>query len=146
MYSLTYRIVGFALLTACTDSSDPDSGEPYLPFCEKMEDANSHGIEEGGGSGTSGSVIGRVITDESQDLHDPQWVGFLDYTIDNIDVGGTQQQGETQQDGAFVEVLGAGNWRFKISTTQAGFTCSNEIEFQVESGNTTQVCVDVNCI
>ena len=146
---MTRMIQCFVLLClagACTSSTIVDTGVPYLPFCEKMEDANSHGIEVGGGSGTSGSVIGRVITDESQDLHDPQWVGFLDYTIDNIDVGGTQQQGETQQDGAFVEVLGAGNWRFKISATQAGFTCANEIEFQVESGNTTQVCVDVNCI
>jgi len=133
-------------MIGCSGTVDEDSAEPVLPFCEKMEDANSSVIDLGGGSASSGSVVGRVITDESQDLHDPQWVGFLDYTIDNTDVGGTQQQGETQQDGSFVEVLGAGHWKFKISATQAGYSCSNEVEFLVEAENTTQICVDVNCI
>ena len=131
---------------SCTNTTSEDSSEPVLPFCEKMEDANSYVIEEGEGSTTSGTVEGRVITDESEDLHDPQWVGFLDYTVDNTDVGGTQQQGETEMDGSFIEVLGEGHWNFKISATQAGFSCSNELEFLVQAGGTTLVCVDVNCL
>jgi hypothetical protein len=131
---------------ACTNTTTGDSSEPVLPFCEKMEDANSYVVEDGSDSTTSGTVEGRIITDESDDLHDPQWVGFLDYTVDNTDVGGTQQQGETSQDGSFIEVLGEGHWNFKISATQAGYSCSNELEFLVEAGGTTQVCVDVNCI
>ena len=135
-----------ALSLACTSSTDTDSSEPVLPFCEKMEDGNSYVIEDGGSSTTSGTVEGRVITDESENLHDPQWVGYLDYTVDNTDVGGTQQQGETQQDGSFIEVLGEGHWNFKISATQAGYSCANELEFLVEAGRTTQLCIDVNCI
>ena len=115
---------------ACTASSNEDSSEDVLPFCEKMEDADTFVIADGGDSTSSGVVEGRLITDESTDLHDPQWAGFLDYTIDNTDVGGTQQQGETQQDGSFIEVLGAGI-NFKISATVAGHNCANEVAFSV---------------
>ena len=66
--------------------------------------------------------------------------------MDNIDVGGTQQQGTTNQDGGFTEVLGAGNWNFKISANQAGLTCANEVAFLVEAGQTTDLCVDINCL
>ena len=111
-----------------------------------MEDADTFLISDGGDSSSSGTVEGRLITDESSDLHDPQWVGFLDYTIDNIDVGGTQQQGETQQDGSFIEVLGAGNWNFKISATVAGYTCANEVAFSVEAGRSTEICIDIDCL
>jgi len=146
MRHIIYNFSLAAGLMGCTGSVDTDSSEPSLPFCEKMDDANSYVIEDGGSSTTSGTVEGRVITDESEDLHDPQWVGYLDYTVDNTDVGGTQQQGETDQDGSFVEVLGEGHWKYKISATMAGYTCSNELEFLVQAGGTTQVCIDVNCI
>ena len=146
MRNLIFLSSILSVSVSCTATTVTDTSDQVLPFCEKMEDANSYVIDDGGNSTTSGTVEGRVITDESESLHDPQWVGYLDYTVDNIDVGGTQQQGETQQDGSFVEVLGAGHWNFKISASQAGYSCANELEFLVEAGRTTQLCIDVNCI
>ena len=60
-------------------------------------------------------------------------------------LGGTQQQGRTDQDGSFQEVLGAGTWRFKHSAEKSGYSCANTVDFEVEGGNTTWICIDANC-
>ena len=135
------------LLAACpapeSETDAPDTAP--IAFCETMDDADSYYIEEGGGNGSSGKVIGRLITDVTGSLHDPNLVANVDYTIDNLDVGGTQQQGRTDQDGSFQEVLGEGTWRFKHSAEKSGYSCANTVDFEVEGGNTTWLCIDANC-
>ena len=76
-------------------------------------------IESGGGSGASGAVAGHMLTDESDDIHDPNFVADVEYTLENTDVGGTQQQGQTDGDGYFTEILGEGNWLLKLSAIRA---------------------------
>lgn len=122
-----------------------DTASYILPFCESMDDSDTYLIETGGGSGASGVVIGRLVTDESDDIHDPNFVADVEYTLENIDVGGTQQQGETDDSGYFKEILGEGNWLLKLSAFKASLDCLNEISFNVEAGNTTDLCIDVHC-
>jgi len=122
-----------------------DSGGAATGYCEAMTDANTSYVEYGGGSSSSGLVYGRLITDESDDIHDPNFVGFVEYTLESVDVGGSQTPGETEMDGDFAETLGAGTWLYKLSDTRPPYTCSNEYEFEVEAGDTTYLCIDVNC-
>ena len=78
-------------------------------------------------------------------MHDPNYVADVEYTLENTDVGGTQQQGQTDSEGYFTEVLGEGNWLLKLSAFKGSLDCLNEISFRVEGGNTTELCIDVHC-
>ena len=115
------------------------------PFCREMADADSTQIDVGGGDPGSGQVIGQLITDDGSDVDDPLIVGQMDYTMENLDVGGPPRAGRTGQRGDFTEEVGAGNWRLSISGTKAGLICQNQLDIVVEDGNTTRVCVDTNC-
>jgi hypothetical protein len=117
------------------------------PYCYDIADADSYEVREGGGDPGSGQLQARLITGESasDDIRDPQIVGQMDYTLENLDVGGSPQAGKTDQDGAFSEEVGAGNWRISISGTKAGMTCQNQVDVLVEDGNTTLACIATSC-
>lgn len=121
-----------------------DSGGE-VPFCEALSYAGQTRIEEGGGSGGSGKVVGRVVTSKSSDIHDPNYVASVPYTLENLDVGGTNTLGETDTEGAFVEILGAGNWEIKLAAQKVGYQCENTMDFLVQAGNTTYLCIALNC-
>lgn len=115
------------------------------PFCRDMADADTTEIDPGGGDPGSGQVIGQLITDDGSDVDDPLIVGQMDYTLENLDVGGPPRAGRTGQTGDFTEEVGAGNWRLSISGTKSGLSCQNQLDIVVEDGNTTRVCVDTKC-
>lgn len=135
-----------ALSSSCADKSTTtsDSGV-VVPFCRDMADADTTTIDVGGGDPGSGQVIGQLITDDGGDVDDPLIVGQMDYTMENLDVGGPPRAGRTGQNGDFTEEVGAGNWRLSISGTKAGLSCQNQLEIVVEDGNTTSVCIDTLC-
>ena len=144
--STSFLSTGLLMLAAgCTGSGSDSSGD-QLPFCETFDDADTSHVEDGGGSGASGAVMGNVVTNESDDIHDPNLVSFVEYTMDYLDHGGALQSNQTDQEGYFHEVLGEGRWLMKLSAQKPGYDCSNELEFEVDAGNTTRLCVDVGCI
>ena len=120
-----------------------DTGPRVDAFCFDMADADTTEIVDGGPAGASGLLDGFLITDESDDLRDPSLVVNVDYTIENLDVGGAPLQGKTDADGSFRETLGAGTWLLRLSDSKGGFTCSNAIEFAVEAERLTRMCLDV---
>lgn len=134
-------------LVACGDkeSDSGADGQEATGFCYSMDDADTTLIEEGGGNGSSGLLDGRLITDESDDPRDPALVVNVDYTLENLDTGGSPIQGKTDSEGSFTESLGGGTWLLRLSDSKGGYTCRNELEFVVEAGNTTRMCLDVAC-
>lgn len=133
-------------LGSCGGSGDQvDTSAADLPFCEKVMDANTQEGAEGGGNGASGYVFGRLLTDVTEDLHDPQFVAFVEYALENTDVGGAQRQGESDQEGTFTEYLGEGNWHIRISAFKGGYHCNTEMDFTVAAGDTTNLCIDMQC-
>lgn len=128
----------------CGDTAD-DTGVGDQPYCTVFRDANTSFIEPGGGNGESGYVLARLVTDKADDIRDPNFVAFVDYTLENLDVGGSQTLGESTQEGDVIETLGAGNWRIKLNKNAAGYNCYNEFDFLVEAGNSTTMCLDVGC-
>lgn len=133
-------------LPACAekDPAPVDTGSEG-PFCRDMVDADTTQVEVGGGDPGSGVVVGQLITDDGSAVDDPLIVGQMDYTLENLDVGGPPRAGRTGQTGDFTEEVGAGNWWLSISGTKAGLTCQNELAIVVEDGNTTRVCIDTKC-
>lgn len=147
-----YRLIAplFALtlpLGACGDKDDDgaDSGAKQTGFCYSMADADSTIIEDGGGAGASGLLDGRLITDESEDIRDPALVVNVDYTVENLNTGGSPISGQSDSEGKFTESLGEGDWLLRLSDSKGGYTCRNEIQLVVEPGNTTRLCLDVSC-
>lgn len=133
-------------LTACGDKDDGnDTSQSIDAYCFDMADADTFEIIEGGPEGASGVLEGFLITDETDDLRDPAIVVNVDYTIENLDTGGSPKQGKTGSDGSFNETLGAGTWLLRLSDSKGGFTCRNEIEFQIEAERVTRMCLDVGC-
>jgi len=134
-------------LPGCGDKDAGDGTETgqQTGFCYSMDDADTTVVEPGGGSGASGLLDGRLITDESDDIRDPAIVVNVDYTIENLDVGGSPKLGKTDSEGSFTESIGEGTWLLRLSDSKGGFTCRNEIEFDIEAGNTTRMCLDVGC-
>ncbi|MDP6933919.1 MAG: hypothetical protein QGG40_13425 [Myxococcota bacterium] len=132
------------LILACTSGVSDDSGG-VPPFCESIEDGDSYVISDGGGSSTSGLVQGRLISDETDDLHDTSLIGYLDYSLENSDVGGSPTLDQTEMNGDFSNTLGEGTWVIKASGQRLIYDCSAEFEFAVVAGKTTELCVDLQC-
>jgi hypothetical protein len=137
------------ILLLATSACDPDNSgavKAQDPFCFSMDDADAYELEPLDDDPASGSIWGRMITDESRDLRDPQYVAFVEYTLENLDVGGSPQQGETDVEGAFEERVGAGRWLLTHSADRVGFDCTNSVELVVEAGQKTIACIDVGCV
>lgn len=137
------------LLLACTDGTDApidtsDSGAEDT-FCTSYSQAGANKLEDGSGDGTSGHVKGQFIQGVSDDPRDPQFVAFVDYLIENVDVGGQATRGRTDQDGAFAGTLGGGNWLIKTSGHQGSYDCAQETTFAVTPGKITVLCIDMAC-
>jgi len=133
-------------LLACSGDKSSDTSAANLPFCEKMADGNTQEFETGGGNGESGLVFGRLITNVTEDIHDPQFTAFVEYALENTDVGGAQRQGETNQEGELQELLGQGNWHLRISAFKGGYRCESEMDFNVKAGDSTNLCIDMRCL
>ncbi len=97
------------------------------------------------GTGTSGQVVGQFIQDVVVDPRDPQYVAFLDYLLDNQDVGGASSRGRTDAEGRFTATLGAGNWQVQTSGHQGSYYCAQETVFQVQAGKLTKLCINMDC-
>ena len=134
----------FPLLLAC-DSNKGAGAVRADEFCFGMEDSNDWMFEELDEDPSSGQIWGRLVTDESDDLYDPNLVAFVDYTLQNIDVGGSAQRWSTDENGEFEERVGEGNWRLRLSAIKGGYRCENDIEVPVKAGQLTVLCVDVGC-
>ena len=137
------------LVLGCTNTSDApidtvDSGMVDT-FCTSYEQAGANKLEDGSGDATSGHVKGQFIQGVSDDPRDPQFVAFVDYLIENVDVGGQATRGRTDQDGAFAGTLGGGNWLIKTSGHQGSYSCGQETTFAVTPGKVTVLCIDMNC-
>lgn len=136
-------LAGLAL--ACSKDDGLDSGLGIDAFCYQMADAGTWSVESLDNDPASGEIWGRLATDESDDIHDPNLVAFVDYTLQSIDVGGSAQRGRTDDGGELEERVGAGTWLLKVSAIKGGYHCSSELEVPVEAGKRTVLCVDVGC-
>lgn len=122
-----------------------DTGTANQPFCYIAADADTHYIDAGGGAGASGKLFGLLLTDRAEDLHDPNFVAYVEYTLESVDFGGSQLIGESSPEGDFVETLGAGTWRIQVADSKMGYTCQNTYEFDIAAGDTTFLCLDMAC-
>ena len=132
------------LLSGCTGKSTDDTSNLEL-WCETAADANSDYSEEGGGSVSSGKVIGRIINVVDEDLHDPNVIGGMDYTLSPVGSGGGSTAGETDSYGEFYNTVGEGTWLFESGGRKGGYTCSSTYEFEVVAGRTSYLCIDAGC-
>lgn len=146
---LALPLAGPVLLASnCADTPLDDSAATTanLPYCEKLADIDTNYVETGTfDSATSGKIYGRLITEKSTDLHDPNYTANVEFTMQSVDVGGSQLVDSTDEAGAIVQTLGAGNWRIKLSIKKQGYTCSNEYELPVTAGDTTWFCLSMGC-
>ncbi len=136
-------LLSLCALAACKGDDEGPKIEP--PFCFTMDDAESFELVAYDDDPSSGRIEGRLVTDESADVHDPQLVAFVAYTLTNLDVGGSPQLGETDIEGKLFERVGAGNWRLQLSAAKGAYDCENSIDLVVEAGQQTNLCVDVAC-
>jgi hypothetical protein len=142
-------LLGAVLLVGC-DAGDSDSASDTAEdtdlFCQDIASADSYDIRDGDISGANGSLYGRIITDEADDPHNPNFVAKVTYILENLDVGGSPRYGESNDVGEIVSTLGAGNWRIQLSNNRvAGYTCYNDQQFVIEAGQITELCLDVAC-
>lgn len=128
-----------------TDTASGGTADTDL-FCRDIADADSYEIRQGDVSGANGSLYGRIITDEVDDLTNPNFVAQVTYILENLDVGGSPRYGESSDGGEIIATLGAGRWRIQLSNNRvAGYTCYNDQEFVIEAGQITELCLDVAC-
>lgn len=141
-------MLGLLLLAtvACTkDDPTPDSQPLVLePFCTGYAEADTQRVDEGDG-GSSGQVLGQLLTAASEDPFDPNYVGFVEVLLDNLDVGGAPTLTQTDGEGRFTLSLGPGRWRVKTSVQEGGYLCQAAYEFNVLAGRLTRLCVDMRC-
>lgn len=135
------------LVTACPDSGDKGVNESTVAglWCESAEDADTYYIEDGGGTGTSGRLVGRVVSTGADDIHDPNLIGNIDYTVESETSGGAPSTGSTDSYGDFTRTLGEGTWRLQATKSTAGNTCRADYTFEIVADKTTYICVDLVC-
>ncbi len=135
-----------ASLSACSGKDTASSIVRVDAFCFDMADAGTWTMEDIDDDPSSGQIWGLLATDESDDIHDPNLVAFVDYTLQSVDVGGSAQRGATDENGEFEERVGAGTWRLRLSAIKGGYHCENDLELPVEPGKMTIMCIDVGCV
>ena len=133
-----------ALLGGCSGKATDDSSNLDL-WCETSDDANTDYSEEGGGSVSSGKIVGRLINIAADDLHDSNVIGGMDYTLTPVGSGGGSTAGETDSYGEFYNTVGEGTWLFESGGRKGGYTCASSYEFEVVAGRTTYLCLDAGC-
>lgn len=137
-----------SLLLACSGppgSSDTDTSVRTDDFCASLDDGGRWSTASGGGSGASGALRLRVLTNASDDPRDPLYVAFKDYTLENTETGGLQTTGTTSGDGLVDELLGEGPWWFRAAYARGSATCTAELEFDIVAGDTTTACAVMTC-
>lgn len=146
--SLLSLLLGLAVLTpGCSDTSDKSTDDSSGPryWCESLDDAQDYYIEDGGGNVSSGRIEGRIITSGSDDIHDVNLVGSLDFTLQSTSSGGSPTLDTTSAEGDFSKTVGAGTWQVQASKSYAGKSCSADYEFEVVAEKTTYICVELAC-
>ena len=136
------------LLAACPDpvTGTDDTGTVLLEFCDAITDGGESTVEGVGGSDASGDLVMTVITNESVDVHDPMYVAFKEYTLENVALGGVATTGTTSGDGlAPVSNLGAGEWAFEATYSRGSSLCSAVMTVSVVPNSTTTGCVVMTC-
>jgi hypothetical protein len=137
------------LLTVACDgnaaATDSDMAPP--PFCTVAEHDGEMWLDETSAAASgSGSLDLRVITDQSEDVNDPFYVAYRNYTLEPTETGGVQTTGTTSGDGLVQKTLGAGIWTFEATWTRGSTTCLATTEaLLIESGQTTHACVVLTC-
>ena len=122
------HLLFIGLLAACEDKGTTpfDTGlELGDPFCETYGEANSSLLTEEPIDGPSGLISGTLVQGVVTDPHDPQYVAFVDYLLENLDVGGQPTVGRTNAEGRFTATLGPGNWRTVLSSSKSAATKSS---------------------
>lgn len=143
------RLAPFVVFfAACSDpvTGTDDTGTVVLEFCDAITDGGQSSVEAVGGSAASGDLVMTVITNESVDVHDPMYVAFKEYTLENVALGGVATTGTTTGDGlAPVSNLGAGEWTFEATYSRGSSLCSALITLDVVANSTTTGCVVMTC-
>lgn len=143
----TNILMALGLTVAGCDDKAPvqDTYVEADTFCTTYDQANTAVLQEGELDNPSGRVVGQLIQNVVTDPLDPQYVGFVDYLLENLDVGGQPTVGRTDADGRLSATLGPGSWNIKTSGNQGVYYCAAEYAFTVNPSRTTRVCVDMNC-
>jgi hypothetical protein len=136
----------FLLLAACAGNQAADSAvEPE--FCSLPEFDGEMWFEPvSDAADGSGTLDLRVITDQSEDVNDPFYVAYRNYTLEPTETGGVQTTGTTTGDGLVQKTLGAGIWTFEATWTRGSSTCLATTDaLLINSGETTHACVVLTC-
>ena len=141
-------LLGLLSLVACSDTSAPvDTAVTEThPFCDLVTDGGSTISDAAGGNESAGDLVIRVITSESVDPHDPLYVAFKDYTLENIDMGGVASTGKTSGDGIVsVNNLGPGDWAFRATWSRGSAICEASATLPVVAATTLYGCPVMSC-
>lgn len=144
---LPFLLITPLLASGCPNSNTEkgiDTSSDY--WCESVEAAqDDYEITDGGGSSVSGLLVGRLITDGGDDIHDPSIVGGLDITLTPTSSGGSGSLETTDAYGDFQHTLGAGSWVLVASKTRSGGNCAANYEFEIVADKTTTACILLTC-
>ena len=135
------------LVLGCTSASgNNESDTGPSGFCSVLDDGNTSVVEDGGGNAGAGDLEMRMLTTEDVDNRNPLYIAFKDYTLENVDMGGIQQTGQTSGDGiANARGLGPGNWLFVASFARGSHICKAELTVELKAASTTHGCAVMTC-
>jgi hypothetical protein len=141
---LARRLVLGSTLCACApvDSAGTAGAED---FCATLDDSDQYRVDAGSTSTSGGDLVLRLLSVQTEDPADPQWISFVDYTLEPTSTTGAQTPGRTSGDGLVERPLGQGAWLFKASKPRGSSACVARIEFPIDSGQTTRACAVMRC-
>jgi hypothetical protein len=136
-------IATFGVLVSCVGTGWKDTG--LEPFCANLDDANLYRIEGATDGSANGAVSGQLMSADTQDLYDFDYVGYVAYAMKNTKTGGTQTTGLTDNLGEFIATVGEGSWAFTAGALIQGKSCTATMAFEVEGGRQTTICPSILC-
>lgn len=131
-------------LVACA-AGDSATGAAPEDFCATLDDSDQYRVDPGASTESGGDLVLRVLNAQTDDPYDPQWIAFVDYTLEPTSTTGAQTPGRTSGDGLVERPLGQGTWLFKASKPRGSSACLAQIEFPLDSGQTTRACAVMRC-
>ena len=139
------QMTAFGLLfAACAPIELTDTAfyQPADVFCDQIDEAGMIRLTEGGATGSNGHFKAQLITDGGIIARDTNITANAYYVLESVDVGGGERLDKASSSGVIEVTLGAGRWSLRIEGNRG---CSSELEFQLDAGETQEMCILLEC-
>lgn len=131
----------FLISLACKSNINEEDFERLDLFCDTPEEAFFGEYVQGETQNGSGKLHAQLMSDADYP-RDLTYIAKATYILENLDVGGGEDEGQANAIGTIDTIRGEGNWFMRIEGPTG---CLGEVSFEIIAEQTLNICVPLTC-